>query len=63
MSGAINIDQFMTFLLIILYTIVPNQVDKYARIINKSKLLRGTLFKPRRRQLALVRQYTIHHIA
>ena len=39
---------------IIYYTIVPTQVDKNARRIKLSKSLRGTLLKPRRRQLELV---------
>ena len=34
--------------------IVPAQVDEIARCISWSKLLRGTLFKPRRRQLVLL---------
>ena len=37
--------------------IVPTQVDKNARQISQSQRLRGTLPKPRRRQLALVLLY------
>ena len=39
-----------------LYIVVPTQVERNERRISLSKLLHGTLFKPRRRQLELVRQ-------
>ena len=43
-------------------TVVPAQVDKNARRINESKSLRGSIFKPRRRQLVLVLLYiTFYH--
>ena len=35
--------------------VVPTQVEKNARGIGSSKSMRGTLSKPRRRQLELVR--------
>ena len=44
--------------IIIWSTVVPSQVDKNARWISLSKSLRGTLFKPRRRQLVLVLLYS-----
>ena len=40
-------------------TIIPAKVDKYARRICKSKSMRGTVFKPRRRQLMLVLYYGV----
>ena len=42
-----------------MFIIVAAQVDKNSRLISSSKLLRGTLFKPRRRQLVLVLMYII----
>ena len=50
-------DAMITLMQWIFRIIVPAQVGKNARWISWSKSLRGTLFKPRRRQLVLVLLY------
>ena len=43
-------------------TIVPTQFNKNAHKISLSESMRGTLYKPRRRQAVLVLLYCVDHV-